>query len=146
MEREFAFVEFEECVAYFKAHPPAGERVELDFSEEELQRVRDHAAHYGCSIDVFLAAVMACFMTETERRNRLAAEDDNFAEVKAKLRQWVLAEAKRQGQEFARIEAGTDLLLDDFIRAAFDLGFRVELHTSEAAPGETRRLTVTLPH
>lgn len=70
----FSYFNFEECVAHFKAHPPVGGTVELDFSDEEIQQVRDHAARYDCTLDVFLTAVMECFMTEMQRRERQAAE------------------------------------------------------------------------
>lgn len=70
MVETFSYFNFEECVAHFKAHPPVGGQVELDFAAEEIQRVRDHATHYGCTIDSFLAAVVACFMTELKRRER----------------------------------------------------------------------------
>lgn len=80
MESAFSYFNFEECVAHFKAHPPVGGTVELDFSEEEIQRVRDHAARYDCTLDVFLAAVVTCFMNELTRRERHAAIDAEFAE------------------------------------------------------------------
>lgn len=70
MVETFSYFNFEACVAHFKAHPPVGCRVELDFTAEETQRVRDHAERYGCTMDVFFSAVVACFMTELQRRDR----------------------------------------------------------------------------
>lgn len=75
MAETFSYFNFEECVAHFKAHPPVGGRVELDFTAEEIQAVRDHAERYGCTMDVFLSAVVACFMTELQRRDRQKSVD-----------------------------------------------------------------------
>lgn len=67
-EPVWSYGKFEACVAHFKANPPIGGQVELDFTEEEIQRVRDHATRYDCTVDVFLTAVVACFETELRRR------------------------------------------------------------------------------
>ncbi len=70
MIQAFSHFEFEACLAHFKANPPVGGRVDLEFTEAEIQNVRDHAERYGCTMDVFLSAVVACFMTELQRRDR----------------------------------------------------------------------------
>ncbi|MCW0207557.1 MAG: hypothetical protein OJK14_10695 [Achromobacter sp.] len=70
--RPFSFDDFEGCVAHFKANPPEGGKVELEFSEEEIQHIREKAAQYECTVDIFLTAVVGCFLTELERRDRLA--------------------------------------------------------------------------
>jgi hypothetical protein len=60
-EPMWSYGKFEACVAHFNANPPIGGQVELDFTAEEIQHVQDQAAHYDCTLDVFLTAVMACF-------------------------------------------------------------------------------------
>ncbi|UDF37905.1 UNVERIFIED_ORG: hypothetical protein LHJ69_24180 (plasmid) [Shinella sp. XGS7] len=70
MDKRFSAFSFEECIAHFKANPPVGGRVELDFTAEEIQRVRDHAARYDCTTDSFLAAVLTFFQSELECSER----------------------------------------------------------------------------
>lgn len=70
--RPFSFADFEGCVAHFKAHPPQGGAVDLDFSDEEIRHVRDQSAKYDCTADVFLTAVMACFVSDLQRRRDAA--------------------------------------------------------------------------
>ncbi len=69
-EKGFSAFNFEECIAHFKANPPVGGRMDLDFTAEEIQRVRDHAERYGCTVDSFLAAVLTCFQSELECKER----------------------------------------------------------------------------
>lgn len=66
---KFSYFDFEGAIAYFKAHPPVGGEVELDLTDDEIQNIKDKAAQYGCTIDVFLTAVMECFFTELKRRD-----------------------------------------------------------------------------
>lgn len=69
MDKTFSYFDFEDVIAHFKAHPPVGGEVELDWSEDEIQNIKDRGAQYGCTVDVFLAAVMECFFTELKRRD-----------------------------------------------------------------------------
>lgn len=75
MDTDFSYYDFEGCIAHFKANPPTGATVELDFSPEKIQSLQDKAARYDCTLDVFLVAVIACFVTELSRRDRLAEKD-----------------------------------------------------------------------
>lgn len=69
MDKVFCYFDFEGAIAHFKAHPPVGGEVELDLTEDEIQNIRDKAARYDCTVDVFLTAVLECFFTELKRRN-----------------------------------------------------------------------------
>ena len=66
MTPQFTFSKFEECIAYYKANPPIGGKVELDFTDEELIYIENKTHQYDCSPDIFLSAVLACFMGEDQ--------------------------------------------------------------------------------
>ncbi len=69
MDREFSYSDFEGAIAHFKAHPPVGGKVELDFNDDEIRHIHAKAAQYDCTVDVFLTAVVACLLTELKRRD-----------------------------------------------------------------------------
>ena len=44
--------------------------VELEFSDDEIQHIHDQAVKYDCTVGAFLTAIVACLMTELERKDR----------------------------------------------------------------------------
>ena len=144
MGKQSTFSEFDECIQHFKDNPPAGAEMELDFSAEEIEDLKRKATEYGCTVDAFLNAVLACFMNDEEHKERRAASDALFVEARAELRRWVLKQAEKQGKRFEKIESDPEIILDGLIRAARLLGFETELLMSDAKPGQPALVTVNL--
>jgi hypothetical protein len=63
-----AFHNVEACVAFFKAHPPEGETIEIEIEASDMAYLKTTAAMLECPVEMLITAIMTVYVQEVDAR------------------------------------------------------------------------------